>query len=96
MEKHGKHAPMVLRAFGMNCTLKRGPEESSTQKLLDQVLHALTPYDVVTSSVRIADHDVKPSVSADEGDGDEWPMLRNQVIDATILVLAAPIWMSMS
>lgn len=90
MEKHDKQA---LRAFGMNCTLKRGPEESSTQKLLDQVLHALTPYGVGTSSVRVADHDVKPGVSTDEGDGDEWPALRKQVLGANILVLATPIWM---
>lgn len=93
MEKHGKHVSTALRAFGMNCTLKRGPEESSTQKLLDQVLQALTPYGVETSSVRVADHDVKPGVSADEGDGDEWPALRKRVLDANILVLASPIWM---
>lgn len=43
MEKHGKHASPPLCAFGLNCTLKRGPEESSTQKLPDQVLQALTP-----------------------------------------------------
>src|SRR5690606_30614760 len=32
---------MPLRAFGLNCTLKAGPQPSSTQKLLDQVLQAL-------------------------------------------------------
>ena len=93
MEKHGKHASTALGAFGLNCTLKRGPEASSTQKLLDQVLQALTLYGVKVSSARVADHDVKPGVKADEGDGDEWPGLRKQVLDANILVLATPIWM---
>lgn len=84
---------MALRAFGMNCTLKSGPRESSTQKLLDQVLRALAKHDVETSFERVVDFDVKPGVKADEGDGDEWPQLRKQVMDADILVLATPIWM---
>lgn len=88
-----KNASPALSAFGMNCTLKQGPEESSTQKLLDQLLHAMTPYGVNTSSVRVVDHDIKPGVKADEGDGDAWPALRRQVLDANILVLATPIWM---
>jgi multimeric flavodoxin WrbA len=84
---------MALRAFGMNCTLKSGPATSSTQKLLDQVLHAMAAHGVETSSERVVDFDVKPGVKADEGDGDQWPMLRQEVMDANILVLATPIWM---
>ncbi len=84
---------MPLRAFGLNCTLKSSPEPSSTQKLLDEVLCAMAKHDVETSRARIADFDVKPGVKADEGDGDEWPGLRQQVMDANILVLATPIWM---
>jgi multimeric flavodoxin WrbA len=82
-----------LRAFGMNCTLKQGPETSSTQKLLDQLLRALQKHDVEGSSVRTVDHDIKPGVKADEGEGDAWPGLRKQILDADILVLATPIWM---
>ncbi len=93
MTSHGNDTAPTLRALGINCTLKRGPEASSTQKLLDQVLHALTSYGVSTSSVRIADHDVKPGVKADEGHGDAWPAIRQQVLDADILVMASPIWM---
>ena len=32
-------------------------------------------------------------VSTDEGDGDDWPELRQKVLDADIVVLATPIWM---
>lgn len=84
---------MTLRAFGLNCTLKSGKEASSTQKLLDQVLRALGKHDVETSFERVSNFNVKPGVKADEGDGDEWPGLRKQVMDADILVLATPIWM---
>ena len=84
---------MPLRAFGLNCTLKSGPDPSSTQALLDQVLAALAAYDVQTDSVRVADFDIKPGVKADEGNGDQWPQLRRRVLDAQILVLATPIWL---
>ena len=50
-------------------------------------------HDVETSHARVADFNVKPGVKTDEGDGDEWPRLRKQVMDANILVLATPIWM---
>lgn len=93
MDKKGSKESKSLTAFGLNCTLKQGPEESSTQKLLDQVLRALTPYGVEVSHARVADHVVKPGVKADEGGGDEWPELRSKVLDANILVLASPIWM---
>ncbi|MGI8561536.1 MAG: flavodoxin family protein [Luteimonas sp.] len=84
---------MALHAFGLNCTLKAGEEPSSTQKLLDQLLRAIARHGPATSHARVANFNVKPGVKADEGDGDEWPKLRKQVMDAQILVLATPIWM---
>jgi len=93
MEKRGESAASGLRAFGMNCTLKRGPETSSTQKILDQVLQGLHSFGVDISDTRVVDHDVKPGVKTDEGGGDAWPALRRKVLDANILVLATPIWM---
>ena len=83
---------MSLTAFGLNCTLKSGDAPSSTQSLLDQVLEALAQHDVRTSSARVVDYDVKPGVSADEGDGDAWPALRARLMAAEIFVIATPIW----
>jgi len=83
----------MLSAFGLNCTLKRGDEPSSTQKLLDQLLHALEGYGVQTSSERAVNHDILPGVKTDEGPGDAWPALRKRIDQAQILVLATPIWM---
>ena len=84
---------MALRAYGLNCTLKSGDESSSTQKLLDQLLRALGKHDVETASDRVANFNVKPGVTADEGGGDEWPQLRKRIMEADILVVATPIWM---
>ena len=84
---------MPLSAFGLNCTLTASPAESSTQLLLDQVLAALAEHGASTDSTRVVDHHVKPGVRADEGDGDEWPGIRQRVLDADILVVATPIWM---
>ncbi len=83
---------MSLTAFGLNCTLKSGDAPSSTQSMLDQVLEALAQHDVRTSSARVVDYDVKPGVSADEGDGDAWPALRARLMAAEIFVIATPIW----
>ncbi|MGY0611145.1 flavodoxin family protein [Luteimonas sp. A501] len=84
---------MALRAFCLNCTLKSSPGESSTQKMLDLLLQALGKHNVASTSTRVADHDVKPGVSVDEGDGDAWPGLRGKVMEADIVVLATPIWL---
>lgn len=84
---------MSITAFGLNCTLKSGPEKSSTQKLLDQLLEQLGTQGVTTSFERAVDHDIKPGVSADEGEGDAWPAIRKKIMDAQIFVLATPIWM---
>lgn len=84
---------MTISAFGLNCTLKPGHRASSTQKLLDQIMQALQKHGVTTATERAVDHNIKPGVSADEGDGDAWPALRRQIMKADILVLATPIWM---
>lgn len=84
---------MPLRALALSCTLKPGGEPSSTDLLCRRVLDALAGHDVEGELVRVVDHDVKPGVTSDEGDGDAWPALRRQVLDAQILVLGTPIWL---
>jgi multimeric flavodoxin WrbA len=83
---------MTLTALALNCTLSPSPAESSTQLLTDQVLEALAAHGVTGQTVRVVDHDVKPGVQADMGDGDAWPALRAKVAAADILVVATPTW----
>jgi multimeric flavodoxin WrbA len=85
---------VALSAFGINCTLKRSGSASSTDKLLDEVMAALASHDVVSNgTVRIADFNILPGVTSDEGDGDAWPDIRRRILEADIFVLGTPIWM---
>ena len=82
-----------MRALVLNCTLKPSPATSNTEALARVVLEALEGQGVTTELVRVADYDVRPGVSSDEGDGDQWPRLRSKILDAEILVMASPTWL---
>ena len=83
----------MVRALALSCTLKPSPAASSTDKLAQEVLDALASRGVVGELVRVVDHDVKPGVEADMGDGDAWPAIRDKVLAADILIMATPTWM---
>jgi len=81
-----------MRALLLNCTLKPSPEESNTERLANVVAEALEAEGVDVSTIRVVDHDVRPGVTSDEGDGDEWPAIHDRILEADILVLATPTW----
>lgn len=82
-----------MKAFAVNCTLKPGPDASSTDLLLDQIATELEERGVSMERIRIGDLEVKPGVGHDEGEGDEWPQVRRAIVEAELFVLATPIWM---
>jgi multimeric flavodoxin WrbA len=82
-----------LTALALVCSLKPSPAESSSQLLAKQLLDELAKHDVTGTAVRLADFDIKPGVELDEGDGDAWPRIREQVIASDILVFVTPTWM---
>ncbi len=82
-----------LTALALVCSLKPSPARSSTELLARQVLDEMQAHGVSGSLVRVVDHDVKPGVELDMGDGDAWPGIREQIIASDILVLATPTWM---
>jgi multimeric flavodoxin WrbA len=82
-----------VRALLLNCTLKASPERSNTDALLDVVGDAFRKDDVDVDVIRVVDHDVKPGVTNDEGDGDEWPAILGLVRNSEILVIATPTWL---
>ena len=82
-----------LSALALTCSLTPSPEPSSSDLIARQLLEELEQHGVTTSSVRVVDHDVKPGVAVDMGEGDAWPALYEQVLAADILVLATPIWL---
>ncbi|MCS0637486.1 NAD(P)H-dependent oxidoreductase [Streptomyces sp. LP05-1] len=82
-----------MRALVINCTLKKSPEPSNTHALAQVVADQLVSYGVEVQFVRAVDLAVHPGVTRDEGDGDEWPEVRDKVLDAEILVVASPTWL---
>ena len=86
---------MPVTAIAINCTLKRsGGEPSSTDKMIETIAGELRKRGVeVRETIRIADHDVKPGVSSDEGPGDAWPGIRRRILDCDMLIFGTPIWL---
>lgn len=85
----------MLSAIAINCTLKRSSgEPSSTDKMIGLIAGELKKRGVeIRDTIRIADHDIKVGVSSDEGDGDAWPAIRKQILDADMLIFGTPIWL---
>jgi multimeric flavodoxin WrbA len=86
-----------LRALIFNCTLKRSPERSNTEGLVDRCGAILTGEGVATEVVRAVDHDIAtgvwPDMTEHGWESDAWPQLYERVLAADILVLAGPIWL---
>jgi len=81
-----------LSALGLNCTLKRSPERSNTEALMNRVLGLLEEHGVETEILRPVDYAIKFGVSSDEGEGDEWPQVLEKVKSADIILIGMSIW----
>jgi multimeric flavodoxin WrbA len=81
-----------MRALVLNCSLKASPSTSNTDLLADVVVDALQSQKVDVDRVRLADLSIKPGVSSDEGDGDDWPGIHRHLLDSEILIVATPTW----
>lgn len=82
-----------MRATIVNCTLKASPERSNTGALAEVVGTALRKQGVEVDEVRAVDHTLPPGIESDLGNGDEWPGIRRQILEAEILVFASPTWL---
>jgi len=86
-----------LRALFLNCTLKRSPEKSHTDGLIELSRRILESEGVGVEALRPVDYAVAPGVQADMTDDgwdrDDWPKLFTKVMAADILVVATPIWL---
>lgn len=86
-----------LQALFVNCTLKRSPEPSNTEALVEASRSIMASHGVTTASVRLVDHEVAtgvdPDMTAKGWDRDDWPVIQEKVFASDILVLAGPIWL---
>lgn len=83
---------MNLKAIILNCTLKRSPDGSNTQALIDKVVDLFLGVGVDCETIRVVDHTIPFGVSSNEGNGDEWPGILQKIKGAEILIIATPIW----
>jgi len=83
-----------LTATAINCSLSTGGRESSTDAMLAVLTEHFEAEGVsVEGPIPIAAHDVKWGVTSDEGEGDDWPQIRERILAADILIFGTPIWM---
>lgn len=86
-----------LRALFLNCTLKRSPERSHTEGLMDVARAIMEKNGVAVDMLRPVDYRIAPGVypdMTDHGwDADDWPVIYEKVRAAHILVIGTPIWL---
>lgn len=86
-----------LKAVFFNGTLKRSPEVSNTEGLLQRSIELMQRLGASAELVRTIDHDIATGVQPDMREHgwetDEWPELFEKVKAADIVVLCGPIWL---
>ena len=82
-----------MRTLILNCTLKKSPAPSNTEALVKVLTEEFAKAKVETELIRAVDHNIHPGVESDMGDGDEWPAIREKILDADILIIATPTWL---
>jgi hypothetical protein len=86
-----------LRALFLNCTLKRSPERSHTEGLIQISKGILETNGVAVEVLRPVDYQIAPGVWPDMTEHgferDDWPEIQRKVMAADILVLGTAIWL---
>src|SRR5437016_12278398 len=86
-----------LNALFINCTLKKSPDKSNTEGLVEISRNIMEKNGVKTELIRAIDEDIAIGVWPDMREHgwktDAWPELYKKVMKADILVLAGPIWL---
>ncbi len=86
-----------LRAVFLNCTLKRSPELSHTEGLIQICKQIMEKNGVASELLRPVDHEIAYGVQPDMKEHgwkqDEWPEILEKVMAADILVIGTSIWL---
>ena len=86
-----------LRALFINCTLKRSPEQSHTQGLMDISMEIMRRGGIEVECIRAVDQEIAtgvwPDMTEHGWERDEWPAIFERVIAADILVIGMAIWL---
>ena len=84
-----------MKALVLNCTLKASPEPSNTGALAQVLMDEFDGRGVSSEIIRAVDHTILPGVKSDEGEGDEWPGIREKILASQIFVFASPTWVGL-
>ena len=86
-----------LSAIFLNCTLKRSPELSHTQGLIDMSKAIMEKNGVAVEVLRPVDYDIAygvwPDMTEHGWEKDDWPQILEKVMAADILVVTSSIWL---
>ncbi|PLX71462.1 MAG: flavodoxin [Denitrovibrio sp.] len=86
-----------ISALFLNCTLKRSPELSHTEGLVNISKAIMEKNNVKTELLRPVDYEIAYGVYPDMTEHgykkDEWPEIYKKVMAADILVITTPIWL---
>ncbi len=86
-----------LKALFINCTLKKSPELSHTEGLINISRAIMEKVGVTVEVLRAVDYDIAygvyPDMTEHGWEKDDWPLLYAKVMDANILVLGSAIWL---
>ena len=86
-----------LKALFLNCTLKKSPELSHTQGLIDIATAIMEKNGVACETIRPVDYEIAngvwPDMTEHGWDKDDWPGIAEKVMGADILVLGSSIWL---
>ena len=86
-----------LKAVVLNCTLKKSPELSHTEGLINRAKAVFEANKVDVDVIRPVDHNIAfgvyPDMKEHGWEKDDWPEIQQKVMDADILIIGTPIWL---
>jgi multimeric flavodoxin WrbA len=86
-----------LKALYINCTLKKSPDKSHTDTLMNVSKEIMKKEKVSIEEFRFIDHNIATGIYPDMTEHgwkeDEWPTLFKKVNEADILIIGTPIWL---
>jgi multimeric flavodoxin WrbA len=86
-----------LKALFLNCTLKKSPELSHTEGLMNMSKAIMEKNKIKTEILRPVDYDVAygvfPDMTEKGWDKDDWHIIQKKVMESDILIIGTPIWL---
>ena len=86
-----------LQALFLNCTLKKSPELSHTQGLIDISMAIMQRNGVSIECLKPVDYEIAngvwPDMTEYGWEKDDWPQIAQKVMAADILVMGTSIWL---